>query len=37
MGGPGVADDLTPAAGRDYGEVLWAPTTESAERAEVTR
>jgi len=37
MGGPGVADDLTPSVGRDYGEVLWAPTAQSAERAEITR
>jgi acetoacetyl-CoA synthetase len=26
-----------PIAGRDYGEVLWAPTDESADRAEITR
>jgi acetoacetyl-CoA synthetase len=37
MGGLGVADDLTPAAGRDYGDVLWAPTAQSADQAEVTR
>jgi acetoacetyl-CoA synthetase len=30
-------DDKTPAAGRDYGDILWAPTALSAESAEVTR
>ncbi len=32
-----MGDDLTPAAGRDYGDTLWAPTAESAARAEITR
>jgi acetoacetyl-CoA synthetase len=34
-----VGDDLTPATGpgRDYGDVLWAPTPQSARDAEVSR
>ena len=32
-----MADDLTLAAGRDYGEKLWAPTAESAARTEIVR
>ena len=32
-----MGDDLTPAAGRDYGETLWEPTAESAERTEIAR
>ncbi len=34
-----MGEDLTPAMklGRDYGEVLWAPTPGSADSAEVTR
>jgi len=32
-----VGDDLTPAAGRDYGDTLWAPTAESAGRTEIAR
>ena len=34
-----MSDGQAPAAGpgRDYGEVLWAPTAQSAEHAEVTR
>ncbi len=32
-----MSQDVTSVAGRDYGEVLWAPTTTSAERAEITR
>ncbi|HYK68927.1 MAG TPA: acetoacetate--CoA ligase [Streptosporangiaceae bacterium] len=33
----GNGDDQAPAAGRDYGDILWAPTAESAENAEITR
>jgi acetoacetyl-CoA synthetase len=33
----GNGDDQAPAAGRDYGDVLWAPTALSAEHAEITR
>jgi acetoacetyl-CoA synthetase len=33
----GNGDDQTPAAGRDYGDILWAPTAQSAENAEITR
>jgi acetoacetyl-CoA synthetase len=33
----GDGDDQTPAAGRDYGDILWAPTPQSAEHAEITR
>ncbi len=29
--------DLTPAAGRDYGDTLWAPTAESAASTEIVR
>ena len=29
--------DLAPAADRDYGDILWTPTAESAGKAEVTR
>ena len=29
--------DLTPAAGSDYGEVLWAPTAQSAGSTEIVR
>ena len=32
-----MGDDLTPTAGRDYGETLWAPTAESAGRSEIAR
>jgi acetoacetyl-CoA synthetase len=32
-----VADDLTLAAGRDYGDTLWTPTPESAARTEIVR
>jgi len=32
-----VGDDLTPTAGRDYGDTLWAPTAESARRTEIAR
>jgi len=32
-----VADDLTLAAGRDYGDTLWTPTAESAARTEIVR
>jgi acetoacetyl-CoA synthetase len=32
-----VGDDLTPTAGRDYGDTLWAPTAESAGRTEIAR
>jgi len=32
-----VADDLTLAAGRDYGDTLWTPTPESAARTEIAR
>jgi acetoacetyl-CoA synthetase len=32
-----VGDDLTPAAGRDYGATLWTPSDAVTERAEVTR
>ncbi len=32
-----MADDLTQAAGRDYGDMLWAPTAESAARTEIVR
>jgi acetoacetyl-CoA synthetase len=32
-----VGDDLTPTAGRDYGDTLWAPTAESAGRTEIVR
>ena len=39
LGGASVGHDETSATGpgRDYGEVLWAPTAQSAEAAEVTR
>ena len=39
FGGPSVGDGdgQTPAAGRDYGDILWAPTPRSAEHAEITR
>jgi acetoacetyl-CoA synthetase len=37
LGAQGVADDLTLAAGRDYGETLWTPTAESAARTEIVR
>ena len=33
----GDGDGQTPAAGRDYGDMLWTPTAQSAESAEVTR
>jgi acetoacetyl-CoA synthetase len=33
----GNGDDQAPAAGRDYGDILWAPTAQSAENAEITR
>jgi len=32
-----VGDDLTPTAGRDYGDTLWAPTAESAGCTEIAR
>ena len=32
-----MADDLTLAAGRDYGDTLWTPTPESAARTEIVR
>ena len=32
-----MGDDLTPTAGRDYGDILWAPSPDSAKRAEITR
>ena len=32
-----MGDDLTPTAGRDYGDTLWAPTAESAGRTEIAR
>ena len=32
-----MGEDLTPTAGHDYGDTLWTPTAESAERAEITR
>jgi acetoacetyl-CoA synthetase len=32
-----VGDDLTPTAGRDYGDTLWEPTAESAGRTEIAR
>ena len=32
-----MADDLTLTAGRDYGDTLWTPTPESAERTEIVR
>jgi acetoacetyl-CoA synthetase len=32
-----VGDDLTPTAGRDYGDTLWEPTAESAARTEIVR
>ena len=32
-----MADDLTLAAGRDYGDTLWTPTAESAARTEIVR
>jgi acetoacetyl-CoA synthetase len=32
-----VGDDLTPAAGRDYGDTLWTPSAEVTDRAEITR
>ena len=32
-----MADDLTLAAGRDYGDTLWTPTAESAGRTEIVR
>jgi acetoacetyl-CoA synthetase len=39
LGGASVGHDETSATGpgRDYGEVLWAPTAQSAQSAEVTR
>jgi len=37
LGGSGVAEERTATAGRDYGEILWAPSAQSAEHAEVTR
>jgi acetoacetyl-CoA synthetase len=36
LGGAGVADSA-PDAGRDYGDTLWAPSAQSAAKAEVTR
>ncbi len=36
LGAYGVGD-LTPAAGRDYGDTLWAPTAESAASTEIVR
>jgi acetoacetyl-CoA synthetase len=33
----GDGEDQTPAAGRDYGDILWAPTAQSAGNAEITR
>jgi acetoacetyl-CoA synthetase len=33
----GDGEDQAPEAGRDYGDVLWVPTAESAKNAEVTR
>ena len=32
-----MGDDLTPTAGRDYGDTLWEPTAESAGRTEMAR
>jgi acetoacetyl-CoA synthetase len=32
-----VTDDLTLAAGRDYGDTLWTPSPESAARTEIVR
>jgi len=32
-----VGNDLTPTAGRDYGDTLWEPTAESAGRTEIAR
>ena len=32
-----MGDDLTPTAGRDYGDTLWEPTAESAGRTEIAR
>jgi acetoacetyl-CoA synthetase len=32
-----VGDDLTSAAGRDYGDTLWTPSPESSQRAEIAR
>ena len=32
-----MGDDLTPIAGRDYGELLWEPTQESAAGTEIVR
>ena len=32
-----MGDDLTPMAGRDYGELLWEPTHESAAGTEIVR
>jgi acetoacetyl-CoA synthetase len=32
-----VGDDQMSVAGRDYGDILWAPTAQSAESAEITR
>jgi acetoacetyl-CoA synthetase len=32
-----VSQDVTSVAGRDYGEILWAPTEASVERTEITR
>jgi acetoacetyl-CoA synthetase len=31
-----VGDDLAPTAGRDYGDLLWQPSAQSAERAVIT-
>ena len=32
-----MGDDLTPAAGRDYGDTLWSPSPAVTERAVITR
>ena len=32
-----MVDDLTPTAGRDYGETLWTPTAAVTDRAQITR
>jgi acetoacetyl-CoA synthetase len=37
LGAEGVADDLTLAVGRDYGDTLWTPSAESAARSEIVR
>ena len=31
-----MADDLAPAAGRDYGETLWTPSAAAIDRAVIT-